>query len=219
LIQNRNIIDQINIFIDKMEKKRLITELYNLINNTLLRCSEKTTEIKYNSKRHKFWWDPSLNQTHTDLCQAYRLYKASNFDEEFKLRYMELKKLFRKKKRLYMKLKSNRNLQKISKYFTYDKDGFWHAINKLEKKNNTINAPIDKLKDHYHDLYNKKNNIIPGNIENSEKELNEIIKIKHKEKLEYSINSSKIAEILHELPNNRSPADDGLSYEHFKHCN
>jgi hypothetical protein len=132
---------------------------------------------------------------------------------------MELKKLFRKKKRLYMKLKSNRNLQKISKYFTYDKDGFWHAINKLQKKNNTINAPINKLKDHYHDLFNNKNDIIPGNNENSDKELSDIVNMKHKDKFEYTINLNKVAEILHELPNNRSPADDGLSYEHYKHCN
>ena len=57
------IVDKIKSTTDKVEKTKLITDLYNLINNTLLQCSEKTTEVKYNSKRHKFWWDPMLDFT------------------------------------------------------------------------------------------------------------------------------------------------------------
>ncbi len=68
--------------------------MYNLLSSTLLSESKKdVTDLNNKVKRQK-WWSPVLNNTHIEVCLAYRAYKNSNFNENFKRRFHYVKKLF-----------------------------------------------------------------------------------------------------------------------------
>ena len=53
---------------------------------------------------------------------TYKIYKDSNFKEEYKKRFYEAKKLFRAQKRLMTKLKTNKKLSKLNELFKSNSD-------------------------------------------------------------------------------------------------
>jgi len=194
-----------------------LTQLHELIKEILLEATNKFINMPYNKNKRKYWWDSNMQKYHVMVCTAYKSYITSN-SIEYKLRYYEAKKLFRKQKKLNEKLKSTKNLEKIEKLFKKDQDGFWVALKKISRKDNTINIPMKDLQDHYSNLFNSHNNIDEDQmLLDDEKFKIKALEIT-KEIYDYQFTISDINNILCGLPNGKSPGYSTLTYENYKFC-
>ncbi len=177
--------------------------------------TDKNTLNNYHKKK---WFSPALKRIHINICLAYKNYKASNFSNEFKRKFYELKKQFRIQKRLLIKLKDDRNLQLINKYFSLSKDDFWKKIKQLGYSSNNINIPIETLKAHYEELFNKKHNIKPEVQKDEDKKFKENCEKFKKEYYDFKLEPAHLSSLILDLPNGKACGLSNLTYEHLKHC-
>jgi hypothetical protein len=205
---------------NKVDAAKAVNEMNAFITDNLVASGdEHMSDLHcHNSKPKKKWWGPALQRIHVNICIAYKNYKASNFSNTFKAKFYELKKQFRIHKRLMIKLKSDRNLQIINKYFSLSKDDFWKKIKQISRSSSTINVPIETLKKHYEDLFNVKHNIKPDAQVNENNKLEENKNKFSKAKFDYMLDPAKLNDLILDLPNGKACGLSNLTYEHIKHC-
>jgi hypothetical protein len=195
----------------------LLTRLHELIKDTLLDATDRFIKVPYNKNKRKYWWDSNMQKFHVMVCPAYKSYITNN-SSEYKLRYYEAKKLFRKQKKLNEKLKSKKNLEKIEKLFKKDQNGFWRALKKISRKDNTINIPMNDLQNHYSNLFNSHNNIDGAQMLVDDETFKQKILEIQKDVYEHQFTVSDMNNILRDLPNGKSPGYSSLTFENYKFC-
>jgi hypothetical protein len=197
----------------------LLDQLHKIIKETLIEATNQIMKVYNNNsnKKRKYWWCASMQKYHVMVCVAYKSYLA-NKSNEYKYRYYEAKKLFKKQKKLNQKLKSAKVLERIEKLFKKDQDGFWHSIKKMSRKDNNVNIPINDLENHYKILFNSHNNINPDQMQDDDEKLK--LKLQEMEQKYEKIELKKIdvEEVIRSLPNGKSAGYSTLVYENYKFC-
>lgn len=113
-------------------------------------------------------------------------------------------------------MKSDRNLQKINKYFRLNKNEFWSKLNKLGRANININIPINVLKNHYFGLFNSTNNI---DSESNVRNANDLeYNLRRERRAFYSLDPITLKNLIDGLASGKAYGMSGISYEHIKHC-
>lgn len=146
----------------KLKISIIINEISSLLINSAVKISNEIKNLKKNKRRKigslkfKRWWNSSIQEIHCELIKSYIEFRQSNFNLAKGKEYFELKRVFRLQKRYNIHLCRNKKLAQIDKLFKLDKNAFWKKIKLSEQKNTKINIPLDKLRDHYYDLFNKK---------------------------------------------------------------
>lgn len=195
-----------------------INEMYKLLSKTLVEESTNHVTDNQNKKKRKKWWCPLISKTHIEVCLAYREYKNSNFNSIQKRKFYEVKRLFRLQKRALIRLKSERNLCIISKYFKLNRNEFWAKVNRLGRNKVNINIQLCKLKDHYRNLFNSPNNI-DNTVSNENIDKFKENTEKHKKpRFDYNLSHHKLKELIDDLPNGKSAGISNISYEHINYC-
>lgn len=175
---------------DKRDLKNRLTILMNE-NHSRMRDSAMEARIKVSIEKtntckflkRKFWWDKKLDELHQMKKEAYRKYKESEFAsetaaEEFK----KWKREFRKRQRGNQLILRDRRSNKLKYLYKTDKQGFWKEMEKQTNNKINTNASIDKLKQEFCDLFNKK---IMNNSEQeikSKEKVNKFIKKQSKQR-------------------------------------
>lgn len=201
----------------------LLTSALKETTNILHEAAEKFVMITRQNKKHekrKYWWNKELALMHKEVCEAYQEYKGDNevFYPEKRQKYLDVKKLFRLHKRLAIKLKNNKCLERLNKYFSLDRNQFWAKVNTLKKKSQRITVRITELEKHYNELLNKPFNIVPEITNDMKNKLNEFRDRTRKNTYKVTIELSEINNILDKLPNGKSVGPTGISNEHLKYC-
>lgn len=153
-----------------------------------------------------------------EVTKAYVAYRESSFDILLKCRYQETKKKFRNQKRFNIKLKKDKQLQRLNDLLRLNKNSFWNKLKNMKKCVQNIDVSIEQLKHEYEVLFNEKNiiNTSSGDEIELENLLNEHRKNK---KCDYKVDEHKLAETIKSLPNGKAIGFAELSNEMLKYNN
>jgi len=150
----------------KKESKLLIDDTHKEFQRIIMDCATKAYNelnlTKRSSRSHRrrktnFWWTDDLKNTYEQKKSAYREYKESGFDETYKTKFIECKKLFKMQKKYNIQLKRDKNLQLINEMFKMNKKNFWRKVKKLSQTSTQIDAKIEDINEEYSKLFNNKN--------------------------------------------------------------
>jgi hypothetical protein len=183
--------------------------------------SEKIKNKQY-YKKSNYWWDEKLAKLHRLKCEAYSVYKASNFSEQYEKQYNEAKTVFRRYSNYSKKYKSNARFRKLSELFKYKLNDFWKHVNIMKKVKRLINVPIEELRNYYYELFNKHNVDDPAKDDENENKVKEMLK-KHAEKRQageleiLKVDNNLLDKIFKELKNGKSVGWTGISNEMLKY--
>ena len=121
--------------------KTRLTNAQNNLNDALVYCKNRIINLyaytkepkrKYGIKA-KNWWCSTLQEYMIQMKQAYVDYKNSGFSPILKEKYLEVKRLFRCRKRYNIRLKRDKNVKKLDELFKLDRDAFWRKIKSSQK--------------------------------------------------------------------------------------
>jgi len=183
---------------------------------------EKAKDMKYYKKRN-YWWDEKLAKLHRLKCEAYTMYKSTNFSKQFETKYLEAKVTFRRYSNYTKKYKSNARFRRIAELFKYKLNDFWKQVNIMKKVKRMINIPIDELRKYYYDLFNKHNVDDQKIDDENESKINEILK-EHERKRRsgeneiLKVDDKLLNKIINELKNGKSVGWTGISNEMLKYA-
>lgn len=150
----------------KKESKILIDDTHKEFQRIVMDCATKAYNelnlTKRSSRSHRrrktnFWWTDDLKNTYEQKKSAYREYKESGFDEKYKTKFIECKKLFKMQKKYNIQLRRDKNLQLINEMFKMNKTNFWRKVKKLSQTGTQIDAKIEDINEEYRKLFNNKN--------------------------------------------------------------
>ena len=124
---------------------------------------------------------------------TYLKYKESLFSKEARFEYIKAKKLVTSRKKNNIKIKWNKNMQKIDELFRLDKQKFWKQIKKMQNSCQNIEIDIKTILEGYKKLFTTEKLTLT--------ELNETkLKLQQQEsnteKIEVKINKTKLDQLL-----------------------
>ena len=88
------------------------------------------------------------------LRLAYQNYKDSEYSPVLKTPYLEIKRLFRCRKRYKIQMKRDKNLKQLDDLFKNDRETFWKKIKDAQRTKQKIDMPLNTAAAEYKDLFN-----------------------------------------------------------------
>ncbi|CAF1066926.1 unnamed protein product, partial [Brachionus calyciflorus] len=224
---NKNIISKLN-ETNNENSKGNITEIINELGRTMRETIEEITSFNYNSKsinnkhlKKNKWWDEEMKNQKQKVNNAYLKWKSTDFTSEELEKQLKIEKnKFRTKQREKVKLIEDINVKRIDTLFHVHRDKFWKEMKRIRKTDESINVPMDDLRNNFERLFNEKNNLKnENNLSTAQDEINEYEKIIN-ETLDISnikVDQDTIKEIIKELPNGKSIGFADVSNEMVKY--
>jgi flagellar biosynthesis chaperone FliJ len=139
-----------------------LTSALNRLNDTLVFVKNRLINLYAYTKqpkkkygiRAKQWWCSTLQDYMDQLRLAYQNYKDSEYSPVLKTPYLEIKRLFRCRKRYKIQMKRDKNLKQLDDLFKNDRETFWKKIKDAQRTKQKIDMPLNTAAAEYKDLFN-----------------------------------------------------------------
>jgi hypothetical protein len=208
---------------DSPKLKERLTNAQSKLNDTLVYSKNRIVNLyaytkkpkrKYGIKA-KEWWCVTLQDYMLQMRQAYVEYKNAGFCPSLKEKYVELKRLFRCRKRYNIRLKRDKNVKKLDELFKLDRDSFWRKIKSSQMVKQIIEMPLAQATEEYKELFNVP---FPSKCDKTliENELNELLK--EKDETPIVVEHEEVKKIIKELKNGKATGYHGISNEMVKYA-
>jgi len=203
--------------------KSRITNAQSKLNDTLVFCKNRIINLYAYTKqpkrkygiRAKNWWCSTLQEYMEQMKNAYVEYKNSGFQQLLKEKYVEIKRLFRCRKRYNIRLHRDKNVKKLDDLFKLDRDSFWRKVKSSQVVKEVIEMPLDQATEEYKELFNVPFESSANKVK-IENELAEMLK--EKDNTPVTIELDTVKEIIRELKNGKATGYHGISNEMVKYA-
>ncbi len=151
------------------------------------------------------------------LRLAYQSYKDSEYSPLLKTPYLEIKRLFRCRKRYNIQMKRDKNLKQLDDLFQYDRETFWKKIKDAQRIKQEIDMPLNTASSEYKDLFNTP---FDSKVDKQKikKELDEMLAEPELPEDKIIVDQETVEIIIKELKNGKSTGYHGISNEMVKYA-
>jgi hypothetical protein len=155
--------------INRLEKLELnspsikaeLTRTQYAINDALVSCKTRLINLYAYTKRpkkkygikSKEWWCSTLQEYMDQMRSTFVAYKESGYDPSLKQPYLEMKCLFRCRKRYNIRINRDKNIKKFDDLFKTDHHTFWKRVKSAQRIKQVIDMPLDQAKQEYEELF------------------------------------------------------------------